>query len=189
MRSALQLPMFMMRPPSFMYLAAACVAAKTARTLIANARSKSESLISVNGPNTATPALLTRMSMPPRYTHSALDGANDCVRVGAIGLDGNGPNSRCLCSPGYFICSVRRTGIGERNVGTILGKPMEIAAPIPRLPPVTRARLLVSGLFIARTIAAQRQTGRPKCLVNTSDFRNDPALRDRLGKSFWRAAA
>src|SRR5262249_955932 len=60
-----------------------------------------------------------------QVTRSAVDGANDCVRIGTVGLNGNGPNSKRLCRLGYFVCPVRRAGIGERNIGAILGKPLD----------------------------------------------------------------
>src|SRR5262245_61030193 len=115
MRSALQLPIFMMRPPSFIRLAAVCVAAKTARTLIANVRSKSASLISVKRPKHRYSGVVDKDVNPTQVSHSALDGANDRFRIRTVGLNGNGPNSRCLCGPGYLVGPVRRAGIGKRN--------------------------------------------------------------------------
>jgi hypothetical protein len=63
--------------------------------------------------------------------HSALDGANDRFRIRTVGLNGNGPNSGRLCGPGYLVGPVRRTGIGERYVGAILGKPLHNSSPDP----------------------------------------------------------
>ncbi|MNG22077.1 hypothetical protein D3C84_1065250 [compost metagenome] len=66
MRSALVLPMLMMRPPSVMCLAAAWVAMNTLRTLMARVWSKSSSLKSASGATASTPALLTRISRRPK---------------------------------------------------------------------------------------------------------------------------
>ena len=38
-----------------------------------------------------------------QVSYGALNGANDCVRIGTVGLNGNGPNSRRLCGLGYFV--------------------------------------------------------------------------------------
>src|SRR5262245_27547397 len=61
-RSALQLPMLMTRPPLFMCLMTAWVATNTARTLIAKVRSKSSRLKRSIGAIAAIPALFTKMS-------------------------------------------------------------------------------------------------------------------------------
>ncbi|MNP43097.1 hypothetical protein D3C76_1368970 [compost metagenome] len=58
--------MLMIRPPWPMCRAAACVATKTLRTFTARVRSKSSRLNSASGPTASTPALLTRMSRPPK---------------------------------------------------------------------------------------------------------------------------
>lgn len=68
MRSALVLPMLMMREPSPMCRAASWVATNTLRMLMARVRSKSSSLKSSSGPTARTPALLTRMSRRPKVS-------------------------------------------------------------------------------------------------------------------------
>ena len=66
MRSALVLPMVMMRPPSAMCRAASCAATKTARTFTPTERSKSSSDNWSSGAIFAMPALFTNTSIRPR---------------------------------------------------------------------------------------------------------------------------
>ncbi|MOA22415.1 hypothetical protein D3C78_1429690 [compost metagenome] len=66
MRSALVLPMLMMRPPLPMWCAASWEATNTLRMLTARVRSRSFRVSSSMLPHTSTPALLTRMSSRPK---------------------------------------------------------------------------------------------------------------------------
>jgi hypothetical protein len=59
-----------------------------------------------------------------QVSHGALYSANDCVRIGAVGLNGNCLNPEPVCGPGYLIRFVRGAGISQRNMGAILGKPL-----------------------------------------------------------------
>src|ERR1700731_1958374 len=98
MRSEFVLPILMMRPPSFMCLTAACVAIKTARTLMASVRSKSASLKSSMGPMTAIRVVDENVNAA-QFRQRAFDDGDHGTGISAVSLNGQGANSerlRCL---------------------------------------------------------------------------------------------
>src|SRR6476661_4559514 len=106
--------MFTIRPPSASRSAVACIIRNGPRALTATSRSKSASDVPATDPQCVIPALLTRMSSRP-----------------------NSPVTTSAASalPDRYVNPTSAPSAASRRV---------ISAPMPRLPPVTRATLPAS---------------------------------------------
>src|SRR4051794_1626912 len=122
MRSALQLPMLMIRPPSCMCLTAAWMATKTARTLTAKVRSKSLRLKASTWAKTPMPALLTRRSRPPN-ARRLIDGGGDGLGGRGVGLDRERLHPQRFRGRRGLTGLVGLADVRQRDVGPVAGQP------------------------------------------------------------------
>ena len=104
-----------------------------------NVRSISSSVTSCSGPINAIPALLTRMSSPP---NSAAVCSTAALTSAMSALSARIASAR---RPSAWICAttasrlVRGADVGDRHIRAFARERQAIAAPMPRLPPVTNA--------------------------------------------------
>src|SRR6185437_4981933 len=139
--SASALPIVMIRPPSLMCRAAAWLATKTARTSTAQRRSACSTVASSTGPPIKTPALLTRMSSPPS-SRTVCSTAATLAPGSALSarMTSTRPPSASICLATTFALSAAATYVNATAAPSRASR-RTIAAPIPRLPPVTSATL------------------------------------------------
>src|SRR3954469_1687842 len=140
-RSVTQLPIVITRPPSPRTPAAAWVAANTPRTFTASTRSTSSSAVSLKAPTKPTPALFTSTSSRPNSATVA-ETADDTAAASA--------ESAWIASarrPRFLICSTTSAAraalcwyVSATSAPSSASR-SAVAAPMPRLPPVTNATL------------------------------------------------
>src|SRR5215472_2514443 len=135
--SASALPIVMIRPPSLMCRAAAWQATKTARTSTAHKWSACSTVASSTGPPMKVPALLTRMSSAP----------SPCTvwstAAPSAWMTSTRPPSASICLATACALPVAVTYV-KATAAPLRASRRAIAAPIPRLPPVTSATLPAS---------------------------------------------
>src|SRR5215472_13899222 len=136
-RSVSALPIMMIRPPSPMCRAAAWAATSAARTLTAHSRSACSTVAASSGPPVKMPALLTRMSSRPRSSTVRSTAAATARMTSAR------PPSASICLATAWALSALLAYVSATAAPSLASR-WTIAAPIPRLPPVTRATLPAS---------------------------------------------
>src|SRR5215472_3614114 len=143
-RSARALPTVMMRPPSVMCRAAAWAATNTARTSTAHSRSAWSTVISSSGPPSKMPALLTRMSIwPSCWTVCSTAAVTAPGSALSAWMTSTRPLSASICLATAWALPVAVTYV-KATAAPLRASRRAIAAPIPRLPPVTSATLPAS---------------------------------------------
>jgi len=136
--------MLTMAPPPVSAIsgAASCVIRKGPVRLTAMTRFHSASVVSSSGLNTAVPALLTSASSRPKRAVSAAKAASTALgsetSQGSASVASGRPSAATACASSSLSMSSRPTLQPSSR------KRREVASPMPRAAPVTRATLMLS---------------------------------------------